>query len=210
MRARGQRPRRDRATAAPTPRPSCRTMEILRKYVMGYNPVCVQVISEQSVHFGTQEFNRVNWEGASRRVRRDRWVETAAGGISQVGGDASLGWYRWATVRLLPRCACRACVCRRTRCPLQCIHSNVRTHDPDKFPHSHCSSRRRPALQRRLARVHDPRQPRRPFVGARRSDPLRLRPAVGRKPRQLLRPLRQRGDADAVADSVDEGPHAGV
>lgn len=39
-------------------------MEILRKYVMGYNPVCVQVISEQSVHFGAQEFNRVNWEGA--------------------------------------------------------------------------------------------------------------------------------------------------
>ena len=38
-------------------------MEILRKYVMGYNPISVQVISDQAVHFGMQKFNRVNWEG---------------------------------------------------------------------------------------------------------------------------------------------------
>lgn len=39
-------------------------MEILRKYVMGENPVCVQVLSDQSAHFGGphRRFSRVNWE----------------------------------------------------------------------------------------------------------------------------------------------------
>jgi hypothetical protein len=38
-------------------------MEILRKYVMGSSPVRVQVLSDQSIHFGRSgSFNRVNWE----------------------------------------------------------------------------------------------------------------------------------------------------
>ena len=41
-----------------------RTMEILRKYVMGDNPVRVQVLSDQNLHFGgpRRHFNRANWE----------------------------------------------------------------------------------------------------------------------------------------------------
>jgi double-strand break repair protein MRE11 len=36
---------------------------ILRKYVMGSNPVRVQVLSDQHAHFGRGgPFNRVNWE----------------------------------------------------------------------------------------------------------------------------------------------------
>ena len=47
-------------------------MEILRKYCMGYNPVRIQVLSDQTGHFGSsaltgggrgsRTFNRVNYE----------------------------------------------------------------------------------------------------------------------------------------------------
>lgn len=45
-----------------------KTMQILRRYVMGYRPIRVQVVGDQAVHFGTRQmggeclFNRVNWE----------------------------------------------------------------------------------------------------------------------------------------------------
>lgn len=45
-----------------------KTLQILRRYVMGYRPIRVQVVGDQSVHFGSRQmggeclFNRVNWE----------------------------------------------------------------------------------------------------------------------------------------------------
>jgi hypothetical protein len=38
-------------------------MQILRRYVMGYNPVRVQVLSDQRIHFGDR---RMGGEGAYR------------------------------------------------------------------------------------------------------------------------------------------------
>jgi double-strand break repair protein MRE11 len=37
-------------------------MEILRKFVLGYNPVRIQVVSDQAALFKDRVFNRVNWE----------------------------------------------------------------------------------------------------------------------------------------------------
>lgn len=61
-----------------------KTMQILRRYVLGYNPVRVQILSDQATHFGDRKqggpalFNRVNWEDPNYNVVRERNVRRQA------------------------------------------------------------------------------------------------------------------------------------
>ena len=110
-----RQPRRGFCTAAPPtlPCPPARPPwpQILRRYVLGYSPVRVQVLSDQAAHWGDRKqggralFNRVNWEDPHFNVVR--------GGVARARARARVLLRRAATPAPSPR---RSLPFRTCRC----------------------------------------------------------------------------------------------